>query len=92
MCACLRADVGLILSCIVGSVISMAFYRTRPCVVQVHDVRQSLLHFIVRICAVVGGVLTLCGRVDKVVHSLLSGTLDASSRPSTARPGAWNKR
>ena len=54
--------------------------------------RQSLLHFIVRICAVVGGVLTLCGRLDKVVHSLFSGALDTSGRPTAARPGAWNMR
>lgn len=35
---------------------------------------QDMLHFIVRLCAVVGGVLSITRMADKLVHGLLVAT------------------
>lgn len=45
-------------------------YDLSPITVTVSDSRQSIVHFIVRICAVIGGVVRLTGLLDKSVHRL----------------------
>jgi len=65
-------------------------YDLSPITVTVEDVRQSLLHFLVRVCAVVGGVLTLCGLLDKAVHRVVSGAFELPGR-NHIRRDVWNQ-
>lgn len=46
-------------------------YDLSPIVMTINSNPSSLLHFIVRLCAVVGGVLSVTRMADKIVHALL---------------------
>ncbi len=65
-------------------------YDLSPIRITVEDVRQSVVHFLVRICAVIGGVLTLCGLLDKVVHKLVARAFQPQLRTPNIRAAVWN--
>ena len=45
-------------------------YELSPITVELSERRQPLSHFVVSICAVVGGVFTVMGLVDGLVHQV----------------------
>jgi hypothetical protein len=45
------------------------YYELSPIIVTVNQSPAGLLHFLVRLCAVVGGAFALTGLMDKVVHA-----------------------
>lgn len=53
-------------------------YDLSPIAVNISDTRPSLVHFVVRVCAVIGGVVRLTGLLNKCVHKLtVSRTMDS---------------
>lgn len=44
------------------------FYDLSPIKVHVAEKRQSFLHFLTSVCAIIGGVFTVSGLVDSVVY------------------------
>eukprot|EP00879_Flechtneria_rotunda_P003130 GHRR01003351.1.p1 GENE.GHRR01003351.1~~GHRR01003351.1.p1 ORF type:complete len:673 (+),score=232.53 GHRR01003351.1:391-2409(+) len=46
-------------------------YDLSPIIMTIHQSPASILHFIVRLCAVVGGVLSVTRMADKAVHAVL---------------------
>ncbi len=46
-------------------------YDISPIIVTVNQSPASLLHFIVRLCAVVGGAFAVTSALDKLVHALV---------------------
>lgn len=55
-----------------GAVSIDLVYDISPIVVTVTQCASSLLHFCVRLCAVVGGVFAVTTMVDKWVHRLVA--------------------
>jgi hypothetical protein len=49
-------------------------YDLSPIIMSINQSPASLLHFVVRLCAVVGGVLSVTRMADKLVHALLVAT------------------
>lgn len=47
------------------------FYELSPIMVKVSEKRKPFLHFITQLCAIVGGVFTVAGLVDKFVYGAL---------------------
>lgn len=45
------------------------FYELSPIMVQFAETRKSLLHFLTQLCAILGGVFTVMGIVDRFVYS-----------------------
>lgn len=43
-------------------------YDFSPVTVRYQETRESLSHFLVQICAVIGGIFTVAGLVDSVIH------------------------
>ena len=46
-------------------------YDLSPIVVRIETRTRSLLHFLTRVCAVVGGIFAITGLVDRWVHRLV---------------------
>jgi len=51
-------------------------YELSPLRVRIYERRRSLGHFLTNCCAIIGGVLTVAGLVDSLLHRLgqVSGT------------------
>eukprot|EP00775_Hariotina_reticulata_P002169 gene2169-2488_t len=49
-------------------------YDLSPIIMSINQSPASLLHFVVRLCAVVGGVLSVTRMADKLVHAFLVAT------------------
>ena len=47
------------------------FYELSPIMVQISERRMGLLHFLTQLCAILGGVFTVAGMVDRLVYSSL---------------------
>jgi len=47
------------------------FYELSPIMVSISETRQGLLHFLTQLCAILGGVFTIAGMVDRLVYSSL---------------------
>jgi hypothetical protein len=45
------------------------FYDLSPIMVQVKESRRSFFHFLTQLCAIIGGVFTVAGIVDRMVHA-----------------------
>ncbi len=53
-----------------GSATALYFrYELSPVTVRYTQSRSSFFHFIVQICAIVGGVFTVVGIVDSMIHA-----------------------
>lgn len=64
-------------------------YDLSPIVMTVNERPPSILHFLVRLCAVVGGAFAVTGMADKWIHNLvlMLGALPAGPRATrSARP------
>ena len=46
-------------------------YDLSPIMVHITETRKSFLHFITNLCAVIGGVFTIAGILDKVVYEVM---------------------
>ena len=47
------------------------FYELSPIMVAIEERRMGLLHFLTQLCAILGGVFTVAGMVDRLVYSSL---------------------
>jgi hypothetical protein len=47
------------------------FYEMSPIKVIMSEERKSFLHFITQLCAIIGGVFTVAGLVDRILYSSL---------------------
>lgn len=47
------------------------FYELSPIMVEVQEKRQSFFHFLTQLCAIVGGVFTVAGMVDKFIYGAM---------------------
>lgn len=47
------------------------FYEFSPLMVQISEVRTPFFHFITNMCAIIGGVFTVTGLLDRVVYGTL---------------------
>jgi hypothetical protein len=45
------------------------FYELSPIMVKFTETRKSLPHFLTQLCAILGGVFTVAGMVDRLVYS-----------------------
>jgi hypothetical protein len=45
------------------------FYELSPIMVKFTETRKSLPHFLTQLCAILGGVFTCAGMVDRVIYS-----------------------
>jgi hypothetical protein len=45
------------------------FYEIAPIMVEFTETRESLAHFLTQLCAILGGVFTVVGMVDRVVYA-----------------------
>lgn len=57
-------------------------YDLSPIIVTIDQSPATLLHFLVRLCAVVGGAVALTGLLDKAVHALMVGAGYVAQRSS----------
>jgi len=54
-------------------------YEFSPITVKFADKRKSFSHFLVQVCAIVGGVFTVLGIVNSVLHSTLKTVLQKAN-------------
>jgi hypothetical protein len=64
-------------------------YDLSPIMMTVAQSPQAMLHFIVRLCAVVGGVLSITRMADKLVHAALVATGMVVLPPSVKAKHRW---
>lgn len=64
-------------------------YDLSPIMMTVAQSPQAMLHFIVRLCAVVGGVLSITRMTDKLVHAALVATGMVVLPPSIKAKHRW---
>lgn len=64
-------------------------YDLSPIMMTVAQSPQAMLHFIVRLCAVVGGVLSITRMTDKLVHAALVATGMVVLPPSVKAKHRW---
>jgi hypothetical protein len=68
-------------------------YEISPMLVIHTETRQSLAHFLTDTCAIVGGVLTVAGVIDSLLHGarerLQKGTGGEEGLGFAAREGKW---
>jgi hypothetical protein len=50
-------------------------YDLSPVTVKFTQVRDSFFHFLVQVCAIVGGIYTVAGLVDNLIHTSVSKLL-----------------
>jgi hypothetical protein len=50
-------------------------YDLSPVTVKFTHIAESLFHFLVQVCAIVGGVFTVAGIVDSIIHASVSGVM-----------------
>ena len=50
-------------------------YDLSPVTVKFAQVQDNFLHFLVQVCAIVGGVYTVAGLIESLIHSSVSGLL-----------------
>ncbi|CAL5401605.1 unnamed protein product [Camellia sinensis] len=62
-------------------------YDLSPITVTIREERRSFLHFITRLCAVLGGTFALTGMLDRWMYRLLDAVMKPNAR-SMSRPGA----
>lgn len=48
--------------------------------VRIVEKRRSFLHFLTRVCAIIGGVFTVMGLVDGIVYRIMEGAKRARER------------
>jgi len=53
-------------------------YDLSPVTVKFTQYRESLLHFLVQICAIIGGVFTVAGIIDSLIHKSVVSVLKKS--------------
>lgn len=58
-------------------------YDLSPIVMRIHESPLGLLHFVVRLCAVVGGALSVTRLLDRIVDAAVRATQPAAARAST---------
>jgi endoplasmic reticulum-Golgi intermediate compartment protein 3 len=46
-------------------------YDLSPIMVHITETRKSFLHFLTNLCAVIGGVFTIAGILDRVVYNVM---------------------
>jgi len=44
------------------------FYEISPIMVRFREQQKSLLHFLTQLCAILGGVFTVAGMIDRFVY------------------------
>lgn len=50
-------------------------YDLSPIRVRIEERRRSFLHFLTRVCAIVGGIFTVMGVVDRLVEKAVAGVV-----------------
>jgi len=47
------------------------FYELSPIMVQFTETKKSLAHFLTQLCAILGGVFTVAGMIDRLVYGAI---------------------
>ena len=47
------------------------FYEFSPLMINIYEIKSSFFHFITQLCAIIGGIFTITGLIDRLIHGTL---------------------